>query len=285
MLGCAHLCRGFVAREPAALARAIPPMLRAVALDPAHLPAFMVLGGAYLVRGQHSHARLPIDRALELERRGAGLAFLGARVQRAVLHLGADELDAAALLLDEAVAVYTGSDHVYAETMSAYAHCIRGALGERLGRLDAALADCTRACEIADANEHRIAIGAHWVKGRCGMARVLHRLGRADEAAGALADGQALFASRERFVWTWIHGATDVDVLYEVAAALATLGRADEALDTLRVAAGAGWADVPTLRHDPAFATLRDAAATMRICTDAASTVALAPRVGSGGLG
>jgi serine/threonine-protein kinase len=238
MLGCSHLCRAFVAHEPEAMAASVPPYLRCVALNPRNLPAWMALGSIYLMRGQHSHAKLAIDRAVALEREGGGLLFLGALVQRAVLHMAAGELEAAGPLLDQAIERYTTADHVYSETMSAYALVTRGCLGERLGKGLAALRDFDEAWHIADANEHRIAIGAHFVKGRLGRVRVLHRMGQVREADEVLGEATELFAGRSRFVWTWIQGATDADVLYDLASTLATLGRAAEALEVLGRAAG-----------------------------------------------
>ena len=284
MLACGHICRAVMTHDPGALARTVPPILRAVSLNPRNMAALLVLGWLYMIRGQHAHAVPVVDRALELEVAGSTYTFLGARVFRAVLHLAADELSAASSLLDTAIAAYTGLDHVYAETMAAYAYFVRGSVAERTGDLDAAAADFVRACEIADANEHRITIGAHWIKARFGLARVLQRMGRAGAAARAFAEGQDLFTSRARFVWTWFHGATDAEVLYEKAAALATLGRSAEALDALRMAGLAGWADVTLMRGDPAFGALRDTSEMRRVTADAAARVTLLPPIGSGGL-
>jgi TolB-like protein/cytochrome c-type biogenesis protein CcmH/NrfG len=284
MLGAGHVCHGTVAHEPNALGQAIPPLLRTVALNPGHLPAWLALGSIYLLRGQYSYATPAIDRAVELETTGSALTFLGALVQRAVLHMGVGDVDAARPLVEQAITRYTGADHVYAETMAAYAHVVRGSIAERTGNREAALEGFGRACQIADACEHRITIGAQWVKGRLGRARVLHQLGLTTDAMNALGEARELFVSRTRFVWTWIHGATDAEVLYELASTLITLGRTDEALDTLRQAADAGWADQTFLRHDPAFAAIRDSAAVRRIAVDASKRVDLPPPVGRGGV-
>ncbi len=284
MLGCSYVGRTVGAHDPAALARAVPPLLRSIALNPTHTAAPMILGSVYMLRGRYSHAAALIDRATALETGGSAMAFLGAYVQRAALHLGAGDAAAAAPLLDDAIGRYTGADHVYADTMCAYAHVIRGCLAERVGRLNDAGEDFLRACEIADANEHRISIGAHWLKARFGLTRVLHRLGQVAAAETAYAEASELEAARSRFIWTWFVGAADADVLYEQGSALAVLGRTGEALDTLRRAADAGWADVTWLRSDPAFAALRDTAAVQRLCTQAAARVVLPPPVGSGGL-
>ena len=284
MLGVSHACRGAVAHEPEALARAIPPLLRAAALNPGHFPAWMGLGSLYILRGLYSYATPPIERAVELETSGSVLAFLGAFVQRAVLHIGVGDLDAAVPLLDRAIERYTTTDHVYAEAMAAYAYVVRGYIAERTGRLEAALDDFARACRIADVHEHRISIGAQWVKGRLGEARVLHRLGRTPDAMRSLGEARELFTSRTRFVWAWVPGAGDAEVMYDLASTLATLDRADAALDALRHAADAGWADDTFLRHDPAFERLRDSSEVRQIAVDAANRVALPPPFGSGGL-
>jgi serine/threonine-protein kinase len=284
MLGAGHVCRGTVAHEPNALRQAIPPLLRTVALNPGHLPAWLALGSIYMLRGQYSYATPAIDRALELETTGSALTFLGALVQRAALHMGVGDVDAARPLVEQAITRYTGADHVYAETMAAYAHVMRGSIAERSGNPEAALDNFGRACQIADTCEHRITIGAQWVRGQLGRARVQHHLGLEVEAARALGEARELFASRTRFVWTWIHGATDAEVLYELASTLVTLGRTAEALDTLRRAAAAGWADQTFLRHDPAFSAIRDSAAVRQIAVDASKRVELPPPVGRGGV-
>jgi serine/threonine-protein kinase len=284
MLGCSLTSRAVTLHRPADLARAVPPFLRSIAINPTFHPAHMALGSIYLLRGTYGHAAALIDRAVAMELDGGGLQFLGALVQRAVLHIGAGALAPAAPLLDAAIARYTGADHVYAEMMSVYAHWARGCLAERTGAWDRALADFGRAGEIADAYPHRINIGVHWVKARFGLARVLHRLGRASAAEEHVREGCDVLATRGRFVWTWFVGGTDAEMWYELASTLAAFGRSADALTALTRAADAGWADVTWLRHDPAFTTLRDDADVQRLCAGAASRVALPPPAGSGGL-
>ena len=284
-LGAAHLMRAFTAHQPEELARGVPPLLRCLALNPTYHPARIVLGAVYTLRGAYAQAAELVEGAVEAELSGAGFQFPGSLVQRAILYIGSGQLGEAAPLLDQAIQRYAGADHVYAELMTAFAHFTRGCLAERSGAVDQALADFTRACAIAEANDHCINIGAHWVKARFGVARTLHRSGQPRDAQQALSDAQEIFASRSRFIWTYFVGGADADIIYEEAATLATLDRADDALGALSRAADAGWADVIWLRHDPAFETLRDAPDVRRVCAVAASRVTLPPPVGSGGLG
>lgn len=287
MLACAYFSDAVTNYRPTLFAQAVPPYLRAMSLDPSLHPAHMALGAIYILRGEYGHARGLVDRAVAIEQEGGATGrfqFLGAMVQRAVIHLGSDEPEEAARLLAAAIARYVGADHVYAETMSAYAYTVRGCLAEWTGRLDDAVRDFTEACRIADAHEHRINIGAHWLKARFGLARVLHQLGRRDQAERMLAEGDELLRTRSRFIWTWFLGGSDADALYAQASAFAAMGRATNALETLRRAADAGWADVGWMRHDPAFTTLRDSPEMFRLCSDASACVILPPPIGGGGL-
>ncbi len=284
MLACSYLCRAVMEHTPAAIALCVKPALRAAELNPRNLHTLLVLAWTYTMRGQHSHAAPIVQRAMDLELTGASYAFFGARIASAILHLAEADIVGATRILSDAINAYSGSDHVYADTMTAYSYFLRACAAERTGELAAARVDFRRACEIADANPHRISIGAHWVKARYGLARVLHRTGDSEGAARMMAEGRALYDSHDRFIWTWFHGAADCEMLYEEASTLATMGRASEALAVLEAAGEAGWADVPSMRQDPAFTTLRDTPEMRRVTSIASGRVALPPPVGGGGI-
>jgi serine/threonine-protein kinase len=269
---------------PADMARAIPPLLRAGAINPQFHPTWMMAGDLYVLRGQYAHATKVLDRAVTVERAATGFIFLGSYVQRAAVHIHSDELDAAEPLLELAISTYPRIDHVYAETMTAYAHFIRGILDERRGNDAAAEKSFRASCEVAGANDHRLGIGAHWIKSKLGLARTAYR--RADESASDLALLEALHmqSKRPRFVWGYILGSSDAATHYEAAAAHAVRGERAECLDALRTAADFGWADLNQLNHDQAFAALRESPEIRQIASEAGARVTLPPPVGSGGL-
>ncbi|HMI41977.1 MAG TPA: hypothetical protein VK516_00050, partial [Gemmatimonadaceae bacterium] len=133
-------------------------------------------------------------------------------------------------------------------------------------------------------NDHRLAIGAHWIKSKFGLARTAYR--RGDKAASdtALAEAIAMNADKSRFVWGWIMGCSEAETFYEAAAAHAVRGEIPECIAALRVAADFGWSDLNQLNHDPAFAGLRERNEIRQLGTEAVSRVTLPPPVGSGGL-
>jgi TolB-like protein/tetratricopeptide (TPR) repeat protein/tRNA A-37 threonylcarbamoyl transferase component Bud32 len=284
LYGISIAARAVETGDVAPLPRAIPPLLRARALAPAWHPTHMVAGAMYLLRGQYGHAAIVLDEAVQLEAAAPALVFLGAYVQRALLHINLGEHAAAGELLRRALATYPNVDHVYAEAMTAYAHFADGCLGEREDRQDDALAAFTAACTTAADYPHRLSIGAHWVKARCGMARVLYRRGDADAAARALNEARELFETKHRFVWGWFMGAAEADMLYELASAHAAMARDAEAIDYLRRAIEYCWSDLPQFAHDPAFDALRDRDDVRRLVADAASAVTLPPPAGAGGM-
>ena len=150
------------------------------------------------------------------------------------MHAG--EHDAAWRLLDEAFARYPESDHVHANTMNAAAHFVAGCLHERAGATANAGASFTAGAALAESRDHRLGIGAEWVKCRCGTARLLARSGARAEATEMLHSAREVFRTRSRFVWAWILNASDCNVHYEIASALATLDRHADALGEVRSA-------------------------------------------------
>ena len=284
MLGTARALRAFHLHEPHAFVAAINAYLRAIHVRSESFSSYTALASLYLLRGAYGHAAAPIETALQRELADPGVRVLGPLILRATLHMGRTELHEAERLLDRAVRRYDGADHVYAEAMTCHALWTRACVAERREDAHRALEDFSRVVEIAEAFPHRISIGAHWAKAQFGRVRVLHRTGRAGEAARVLADTDALLATRERFVWSWYAGGSDGEVLYARASALATVGRSEEAVAGLRKAAEACWSDVTWLRHDPAFIELRDTRDVVDICSAAIAMVELPPPIGQGGL-
>jgi len=284
LLGMALGWRAVERGIPVDMARAIPPLLRAGAINPEFHPSWMIAGALYILRGQYAHATSVLDKAVAVEKSGTGFIFLGSYVQRAAVHTYSNELDAAEPLLDLAIRNYPGMDHVYAETAAAYAYFLRGVLEEHRGNNAAAEASFRASCEIAESNDHRLAIGAHWTKSKFGLARTAYRRGDKFASDTALAEAVRMHAARSRFVWGWIMGTADAETSYEAAAAHAVRGETAECLAALRAAADFGWADMNQLNHDPAFAALREHDDIRELGAEAASRVTLPPPVGSGGL-
>jgi serine/threonine-protein kinase len=283
LLGITHVARAVEQGVLVAMAHGIPPLLRAGAINPRFHPAWMIAGAAYILRGQYAHATTVLDKAVAVEKSGTGFIFLGSYVQRAAVHTHSDELDAAEPLLDLAIQSYSGVDHVYAETMAAYAHFMRGVLEEHRGNNAAAEVSFRASCETAESNDHRLAIGAHWTKSKFGLARTAFRRGDKAASDSALAEAKRMHATRSRFVWGWIMGSGDADLFYESAATHAVRGETAECLAALRSAFDFGWADMNQLNHDPAFAELRERDDIRELGAEAASRVTLPPPVGSGG--
>jgi TolB-like protein len=266
------------------LPKAVRPLLRSRALYPHFHPAHMALGEIYTVRGLDGHAIRMLDEAVAIERTNAGFIFLGSFVQRAAVHLHAGEHEAAWVVVDLALRRYGESDHVYADTMHAAAQFVAGCLHERAGATDEARVSYAAGAALAESRDHRLGIGAQWVKCRCGAARLLARAGARTQANEVVDATRKVFRTRSRFVWGWILNASDCSLHVEIAAALATLRRDDEAVDELHRAIQLGWANRQQFVHDPAFADLKDRVDLQRLMIQASEQVSIPPPVGSGGM-
>ena len=283
LLGLSLASRGVSTGSLEDLGRAIPPLLRCRAINPSFHPAHMVSGWLYMLRGDYGHATSLIDEAVGLERGGAGHLFLGAFVERAVIHANSGEASAALSLLDLAIARYSRMDHVYAEAMTAWATFCRGRLAECSADFGNAKRDFEEACRLAETNDRRLGIGAHWVNAKLGLARIAYRRGEQDVSDALLADAEHMLEHKDRFPWFSMVGSSDVGSYFELAATHARRNEAEQALRALERAVSLGWADPDQLRFDTAFDAVRDTQPIRRLMSRAATLVTLPPPVGAGG--
>jgi serine/threonine-protein kinase len=284
LLGGGLLMRGLMTADPVDMARAIPPLLRCRAINPSFHPAQMAAGWVYTLRGQYAHAAFLLDEAVALERAGAGHVFLGAFVARAVVHANSGEQRAAIVLLDQAIASYPAIDHVYSETMTAWANFWRGCVAEREEDHERAERAYASTCQVAESNDHRLGIGAHWTKAKLGLARLAYRRGEHAASDALLAEAVQMLETRSRFVWLSVFGCSNAEACFEIASARAVRLEDGLALEALETAVRFGWADAHQLSADPNFDRIRDSQSIRTLMTRATSLVTLPPPFGAGGL-
>jgi tetratricopeptide (TPR) repeat protein len=284
VLAGSFLMRGLVTPDPAELAFAIPPYLRCRAINPSFHPAHMAAAWIYTLRGQYAHAAFLLDEAVTLERAGTGHVFLGAFVGRAIVHANSGDAREAIALLDLAIATYPAVDHVYSETMTAWATFWRGCVAEREGDCGRAQREFESACRIAESNDHRLGIGSHWVKAKLGLARMAYRLGEYSVSDALLAEAVQMLETRSRFVWFTVFGCSHAEACFEIASARALRLEDNLALEALETAVRFGWADAHQLSSDPNFDRIRNSQPIRMLMTRASSLVTLPPPFGAGGL-
>ena len=283
LLGLSLVSRGVSTGSLEDMARSVLPLLRCRAINPSFHPADMIAGWLYMLRGQHAHATFLIEEAVELELAGSGHLFLGALVERAVLHAHAGETGDAFILLDQAIAKYSGMDHVYAEMMTAWAMFNRGRVAEREADYGNAGRDFEDACRIAEAHDHRLGIGSHWVNAKLGLARMAWHRGARDASELLLAEAVTMLEDQPRFLWTSAPGCSRPEAYYELAATHACRNGADQALEALGAAVRFGWADARQLSHDPCFDAIRDSRPVLQLLARATGLVTLPEPAGAGG--
>lgn len=284
MLGITHIMRASETARVDDVARTVPPLLKAGSINPTFHPSWMMAGAMYALRGEYAFATKLLDKAVAIETSGTGFIFLGSYVQRAAIHIHVGECDAADVLLDRAINSYPNQDHVYADTMTAYAYFVRGILEEHRGRHHIAQSHFLASCTLAESRDHRLAIGAAWTKSRLGLARTAFRRGDKPESDAALDAALHMHKCRDRFVWGYIMGASNAETWYEIAATHAVRGEIDHCIAALRKAADFGWSDMNQLNHDPNFQTVAARDHLREIAMEAAGRVKLPPAVGTGGL-
>lgn len=254
LLGVSLIARGLSNGTLEDIPEAIPPLLRVQTFHPARI----VAGWLYMLRGQPDYAVVLIDEAVIIERAGIGHQFLGSYIERAMMHMHAGEFADAQSMVKIPIKKYTGLDHVYAETMTAWAWFVQGRVAEHEGDYVTAKQSFENSRDIANRNEHRLAIGSHWVKSQLGLARDASRVLDHDLSDELLAEAIHMIERKPRFVWISLLGCSPAESWYEVAATHALRGENVLAVESLERAVTYGWANTHQLNHDPCFSSLRN---------------------------
>ena len=232
---------------------------RAIRLEPTNQHAHMGLGWIHLVRGRHEAAAKLLDAAVNLETAGSVRIhrFVGALTLRGLLHVYAGEIAPGKAFLARAAESYPSVDHVYAHAFTAMAHCGLGEAALREGVDDHALEEFGTALAMTERYREKLGMGYLAVRSCLGLARGLHRLRmNRDERAHAAAAAD-LLEHREGYVFAWMWGGSEGEAYYDLAAYRAVCGDLSAAVELLRRALAAGWADVTRLARDPEFARYR----------------------------
>ncbi|MEO7361403.1 MAG: hypothetical protein ABI120_13810, partial [Gemmatimonadaceae bacterium] len=265
------------------LVRAIPLLLRSWSVNATFHPAPLVAGSIYTLRGQYAHAIPLLDGAVSRELEGTGQIFLGPLVARGIVHARSGEVGAAFGLFDSAISRYPKLDHVYAETMTAWALFSRGRLSEQVRDLPGAQRDFDQGVQLAEANDHRLAIGAQWLKCKLGLARLAWVRGDVETSDKLLEETTTMLRTKHRFIWISFAGGSEGELTYEMASTCALRGETTNALQWLDNAIRLGWSDAHQLNSDGSFDALRETPALRQLMAHAASLITLPPPVDAGG--
>ena len=228
---------------------------RRVAGRPTLQAAALALGSAHLLHGDIDGAASPCAEAARIEESDATREnhFVGGLLLHGVRALRAGDLPSAAERLQRAVARYAASDHVYAASFQALAHCALAELLLHAGTVEDALSAYDRARAVVGAHPAALAVGWMQDRAQTGRAGVLaesyqrRRAERALEAAVELLDTRAGYD----FGWMWECGPGPAYV--DVARAVVRLRAPEQAASWLARAEAAGWADLTVFSVEPWF--------------------------------
>ena len=217
--------------------------------------AALALGSAHLLHGDTHGAAPACARAARIEEGDAPQEnqFVGGLFLHGVQALRAGDQANAAERLQRAVTRYAVSDHVYAASFHALAHCALAEVALRAGRSDDALTAYERA--LAVMQSHPSALAAGWVlvraqTGRAGVLAESYRRGRAERELRATIE---LLETRAGYDFGWMWDCGPGPAFVDVARALVRLRAPEQAASWLGRAEKAGWADVTVFTVEPWF--------------------------------
>ena len=241
------------------LGRAVPPLIRSIALYPNQLAYQLGLGTLYLQSGNWELAEPVLAAAITLEKdanRQSMFRFIGARALLGALRRRQGRYAEASAILDEAVTLYEQDEFFYAAAFTAQVQCELGRIAERLGDYEVATARYRAAASVAE--RRKAVLGCRWVKARArfGLARALHHLRLPTDALAALDEATSIAGDRvglgPPFVWEMSTGLLH----FEAALTHATLGDLERSVASLDAAVQWGFGDLRQGLNEPAMAPI-----------------------------
>jgi tetratricopeptide (TPR) repeat protein len=237
----------------------------------------MMLGWAYMLRGQYEQAEPHLGHAAQLERSESSLGFrkVGGLTLLGNLRLRQGRPDEARTLYEESLQYLDSFEHVYRDTFKALTYCGLGEVAFRGGWYDAALEYFGQAVDLAESRPERLGIGYFFVKGCAGMGRAFFALDVNPQARERIERATAALAAESGFdflaMWEGNHGQAHFDL----ARAAALINEPDQACSHLEEAVRLGWGDLNEVEADPGFRSLEVKGEYKRILTSLRDRVPL----------
>ena len=250
------------------LGRAVPPLIRAIALAPNEVAFLIGLGAIYLQSGNWEQAEpvLKAGAALEMQiGREVVFRFIGVRALLGALRRRQGRYAEASQILDDALNAYEQDEFLYAAAFTAQTQCELGRVAERVGDYEVAMARYRAAAGVAEIRKS--VLGCRWIKARArfGLARALHHLRLPTDARVALDDAVSIAGDRAAlgplFSWEMSTGLLH----FEAALTHATLGDVDRSLVSLDASVQWSFGDLRQGFAEPAFAPVYQSAEGMRL--------------------
>ena len=259
-LGVAYTIQAAMEYEVSKYPKALDHYRITVKLQPNYQPAYMNAAWIHLLHGRYKEAKEQLDKAVALEESGKSgiVTFVGSLTMMGNLYLRQKKDDSASLWYTRSLNVLAKTDHLYTSAFQALTYCGMGQIEFAAGSYDKALQSFKKAKKITEKVSGGLGIGYVLAKTTIGMAKAFHELGMSREAKLHFQKSLQLIEKKESYDFSWIWEGSDAQAYYDLASYQALLNRPQKALGYLKKAIGCGWADLPQLKNDACFDSIRD---------------------------
>lgn len=256
VLGWVRLNWGITAGRWDKCVASIPPLQRALEINPRDATVLFGLGALYTLAGAYDDASRLFTGAIESERWMANeMRHVGALTLQGIARLHAGDVAVARGHLDAAAVGYAHAPQIYAPYVNALTFCALGDIDRIDGRYGDAASRYGRARELLAEVPGMIGCGHLMVRVETRLAGVFRRLRmRAEEERHASSAG-SLTATRDGFSFNWCWGISEGELHYDWSVYHAECGNGDAMIASLRRAIDFGWRETALLEVEPAFAS------------------------------
>ncbi len=233
---------------------------RCSVLQPNFETPYLNLGSIYMTHGLYKDAEALFEKAIVIEEtdKYEGVKFLGALMSMGVLQMRQHQPEVAFDYHIRSLKLLNAMDHVYREAFMSLSECSLGDIYSVRGEFDKAEERYQKARNLIERFPKGLGMGYYLVRILLGIARMLIRQSRTEDAQKHFGQAKDLFEKKEVYDFHWIWEGSDAHAHYQFAAYHMMAGEKDQALMSLLRAAKSGWGDPLLLQSGEEFLPIRN---------------------------
>jgi len=253
LVGWVYMADALKTGSASAMQRTCETFRRAVAVLPDEQGLLTSIGGLYTFDGQYGVAESVFERALDSERRPAGVRMIGARTLLGAVQLRQGKWAVAEANLERALAEYSDAPQMFAPYVNALTLCALGDARRRAGRYDDAVAFYVRARALIEPHPQLIGVGYLIVRLQTRLAAVYHHLWMRGDEMRSAQEALELTRTRRHYSFNWCWLVSEGSLHYDWAVYHATCGDRQAMVASIERALALSWRETARIDLEPAF--------------------------------
>ncbi len=233
---------------------------KASLLQPNFETPYLNLACIYMNHGLYQEADPLFEKAMAIEdsEKYEGVKFLGAFMCMGTMRMRQHQLESGFEYHVHSLKKLNEMDHVYREAFMSLSECCLADIHAERGEYEKAEERYQKGRNLIERFPKGLGMGYYLVRILLGIARMLIRQSKPDDARNYFRQAKDLFEKKETYDFHWIWEGNDAQAHFQFGVYHVMAGDKDEALMSLQRAAKSGWGDPLLLQSSQEFLPIRN---------------------------